>query len=234
MLLGVVVGGLKSGERGLVAVAQRGVMLLAQAGEVSARRGRHLGRLGGGLGGDVGDLCGDLPGGAGGLDENAGIVVDKNRFQREAQVAGMRTIDELNSALLAWMELEYNTRVHSATGQSPDARFRDGLPTDQHRITDLDSFNALFLWRARRTVKRYTVRSEMRAMLAPSLVSAASSLRNCGTLLVGTSSISSSSLARSAASCTRGEVGRGRYGCLLSPGERPARPATSCPRAVGT
>ena len=75
MLLGVV-GGLKSGERGLVAVAQCGVMLLAQASEVSARRGRHLGRVGGGLGGDVGDLCGDLPGGAGGLDENAGIVVD--------------------------------------------------------------------------------------------------------------------------------------------------------------
>ena len=79
----------------------------------------------------------------------------KNQFQREAQVAGMRTIDELNSAFWAWMELEYNTRVHSATGQSPDARFRDGLPPDQRRITDLDSFNALFLWRARRTVSKY-------------------------------------------------------------------------------
>ena len=44
--------------------------------EVSAGRGRHLGRLGGGLGGDVGNLCSGLPGGAGSLDENAGIVVD--------------------------------------------------------------------------------------------------------------------------------------------------------------
>ena len=79
----------------------------------------------------------------------------KNQFQREAQVAGMRTIDELNSAFWAWMELEYNTRVLSATGQSPDARFRDGLPPEQRRITDLDSFNALFLWRARRTVSKY-------------------------------------------------------------------------------
>ena len=79
----------------------------------------------------------------------------KNQFQRGAQVAGMRTIDELNSAFWAWMELDYNTRVHSATGQSPDARFRDGLPPDQRRITDLDSFNALFLWRARRTVSKY-------------------------------------------------------------------------------
>lgn len=79
----------------------------------------------------------------------------KNQFQREAQVAGMRTIDELNSAFWAWMELEYNTRVLSATGQSPDVRFRDGLPPDQRRITDLDSFNSLFLWRARRTVSKY-------------------------------------------------------------------------------
>ena len=79
----------------------------------------------------------------------------KNQFQREAQVAGMRTLDELNSAFWAWMDLEYNVRVHSATGQSPDARFRDGLPADHRRITDLETFNALFLWRERRTVSKY-------------------------------------------------------------------------------
>ena len=54
------------------------------------------------------------------------------------------------------------------------------------------------------------VRSEMRVILGPSLASAAISLRSCETLLVGTSSISFSSLARSAGSWTRGEVGRGR------------------------
>ena len=53
------------------------------------------------------------------------------------------------------MDLDYNTRVLAATGQSPDARFGDGLPPDQRRITDLDSFNALFLWRQRRTVSKY-------------------------------------------------------------------------------
>ena len=79
----------------------------------------------------------------------------KNQFQREAQVAGIRTLDELNSAFWAWMDLQYNTRILSATGQSPDARFGDGLPPDQRRITDLDSFNALFLWRQRRTVSKY-------------------------------------------------------------------------------
>ena len=79
----------------------------------------------------------------------------KNQFQREAQLAGIRTIDELNSAFWAWMDLEYNTRVLSATGQSPDARFADGLPPEQRRITDLDALGALFLWRARRTVSKY-------------------------------------------------------------------------------
>ena len=79
----------------------------------------------------------------------------KNQFQREAQVAGIRTLDELNSAFWAWMDLDYNTRVLAATGQSPDARFGDGLPPDQRRITDLDAFNALFLWRQRRTVSKY-------------------------------------------------------------------------------
>ena len=79
----------------------------------------------------------------------------KNQFQREAQVAGIRTLDELNSAFWAWMDLEYNPRVLAATGQSPDRRFRDGLPTDHRRVRDLDSFNALFLWRERRTVSKY-------------------------------------------------------------------------------
>ena len=76
-------------------------------------------------------------------------------FQREAQVAGFRTIDELNSAFWAWMDLQYNPRVLAATGQSPDDRFRDGLPADHRRVSDLDSFNALFLWRERRTVSKY-------------------------------------------------------------------------------
>ena len=53
------------------------------------------------------------------------------------------------------MDPEYNPRVLAATGQSPDVRLRDGLPTDHRRVTDLDSFNALFLWRESRTVSKY-------------------------------------------------------------------------------
>ena len=78
-----------------------------------------------------------------------------NQFQREAALAGFRTLEELNSAFWAWMELDYNQRVHSSTGQSPHQRFLQGLPNDHRRITDLDHFNALFLWRERRTVTKY-------------------------------------------------------------------------------
>lgn len=78
-----------------------------------------------------------------------------NQFQREAALAGFQTLEELNSAFWAWMELDYNKRVHSSTGQSPDDRFLQGLPAAQRRITDLEHFNALFLWRENRTVTKY-------------------------------------------------------------------------------
>ena len=78
-----------------------------------------------------------------------------HQFQREAARAGFRTLEELNSAFWAWMELDYNTRVHSSTGQSPTERFQQGLPQNHRRVTDLAAFQALFLWRLNRTVTKY-------------------------------------------------------------------------------
>ena len=37
----------------------------------------------------------------------------KNDFQGEAQRAGFQTLEELNSAFAAWVDLEYNVRIHS-------------------------------------------------------------------------------------------------------------------------
>jgi len=79
----------------------------------------------------------------------------KNQFQNEAASAGMRTLEELNSAFWAWAELEYNRRIHSATGQSPDERFEQGLPKDQRRVEDLAAFQAMLLWKAPRTVSKW-------------------------------------------------------------------------------
>jgi len=79
----------------------------------------------------------------------------KNEFQSEADRAGMRTVEELNTAFWAWAELEYNARIHSSTGQAPDERFQQGLPKDHRRVEELAAFQAMFLWKAARTVSKW-------------------------------------------------------------------------------
>ena len=79
----------------------------------------------------------------------------KNDFQGEAQLAGFQTIEELNSAFAAWVDLEYNVRVHSTTGEAPDKRFADALHKDIRRVADIAWFEALFLSRVSRTVTKY-------------------------------------------------------------------------------
>ena len=81
----------------------------------------------------------------------------KNEFQGEAQRAGFLTLEELNSALWAWIDVEYNRRNHSSTGEPPDTRFTQGLPDDHRRIEDLQWFEALFLLREHRTVNKYGI-----------------------------------------------------------------------------
>lgn len=79
----------------------------------------------------------------------------KNDFQGEAQRAGFQTLEELNSAFAAWVDLEYNVRIHSQTGESPDKRFADALHADIRRVADIAWFEALFLSRVSRTVSKY-------------------------------------------------------------------------------
>ena len=79
----------------------------------------------------------------------------KNEFQSEAARAGMRTVEELNSAFWAWAEMEYNTRIHSSTGQAPDERFQQGLKKEHPRVEDLAAFQAMFLWKEKRTVSKW-------------------------------------------------------------------------------
>jgi putative transposase len=79
----------------------------------------------------------------------------KNEFQSEAALADFHTIAELNSAFWAWAEVMYNQRVHSTTGEAPDERFLTGLPQQHRRISDLESFNRMFLWKLHRTVSKF-------------------------------------------------------------------------------
>jgi transposase InsO family protein len=79
----------------------------------------------------------------------------KNEFQSEAARAGMKTLEELNSAFWAWAEMEYNTRIHSSTGQAPDERFQQGLKKEHPRVEDLAAFQAMFLWKEKRTISKW-------------------------------------------------------------------------------
>jgi len=79
----------------------------------------------------------------------------KADFQAEAARAGMHTLEELNTAFWAWAEMDYNRRLHSSTGQSPDERFLSGLQPAQRRVEDLAAFQAMFLWKQRRTITKW-------------------------------------------------------------------------------
>ena len=78
------------------------------------------------------------------------------KFQNEAECAGFKTIDQLNETLGAWIEIEYNNKIHSSTGETPNKRFADStLKYPLKRITDIEKFNANFLWREYRIINKY-------------------------------------------------------------------------------
>jgi hypothetical protein len=79
----------------------------------------------------------------------------KTEFQSEAARAGFRTLEELNTALWAWIDVEYHRRNHSTTGEPPVDRFVSGLPAEHRRVEDLAWFEALFLQRDDRKVSKY-------------------------------------------------------------------------------
>lgn len=83
------------------------------------------------------------------------MKIIKDDFQCEAACAGFQTMEELNTALWAWIDVEYNMRNHSSTGEAPAERFVKGVAADQRRVTDLRWFENLFLLRETRTVSKY-------------------------------------------------------------------------------
>lgn len=73
----------------------------------------------------------------------------KAAFVAEVKASKIRTLDELNEAFAAWMDLEYNRRVHSETGQTPDERFAAGLRRVEY--IDEKKMRLAFRWREQRT-----------------------------------------------------------------------------------
>ncbi len=70
-------------------------------------------------------------------------------FLSEIKASSITTMEALNEAFLAWLELEYNHRVHSEIGETPEARWRRGI--DDVRYADERLLEAAFTWKERRT-----------------------------------------------------------------------------------
>lgn len=82
-----------------------------------------------------------------------------NRFVRanflaELDASNIDTLDGLNEAFVAWVDLEYNREVHTEIGQAPRARWRIILRDDTPctlRYAEEEALRKAFLWRERRT-----------------------------------------------------------------------------------
>lgn len=92
---------------------------------------------------------GDPP--PGGLVEKI-IQTIQSRFEAEVRAGDMLTLDQLNRALAAWLEVSYHDTTHSETGQKPAERYREGLTV--RRQVDLDAVLPYFMEREQRTVHR--------------------------------------------------------------------------------
>lgn len=91
----------------------------------------------------------DPPGG--GLVERF-IETVQSQFESEVRAGDMLTLEKLNQAFSAWLEVSYHERVHSETRQSPRLRYEQGKSFTRH--VDLQRILKFFLKSVERTVNR--------------------------------------------------------------------------------
>jgi transposase InsO family protein len=88
--------------------------------------------------------------------EGHGKIEAFNRFLRgfiaELKASPVRTLEELNEALWAWLDLEYQQRTHGETGEPPLARWRAGV--ERVRYADEEALRLAFLWTEHRTADK--------------------------------------------------------------------------------
>ena len=65
----------------------------------------------------------------------------------------MQTLPELNKLFWAWLEVDYQQRVHSTTGVAPLTRWRDHIGNFLRSVGEKELLE-LFLWQVNRTVNK--------------------------------------------------------------------------------
>ncbi len=72
----------------------------------------------------------------------------RSAFLSEIKASTITTLDQLNEAFLAWVDGEYNQRIHASTSQTPRDRWRAGI--DHIRYADDEMLRLAFQWKERR------------------------------------------------------------------------------------
>jgi len=80
------------------------------------------------------------------------IQTDQVQFESEVRAGEILTLDKLNQAFIAWLEISYHQRIHSETGQSPRERYEVGKSFT--REVNLQRAMQFFLRREERRVNR--------------------------------------------------------------------------------
>jgi transposase InsO family protein len=85
----------------------------------------------------------------GGLIEKF-IQTLQSQFEAEVRAGNILTLEELNRAFTAWLEMSYRRVKHSETGQPPRERYEEGLRVIRH--VDMEKVLLYFMQRETRTV----------------------------------------------------------------------------------
>ena len=91
--------------------------------------------------------AGDPP--PGGLIEKF-FNTTQSQFETEVRAGKILTLDQLNRAFAAWLEISYHKEVNAETGQTPGDRYDQGLTVI--RRVDLETVLQYFMRRVKRTV----------------------------------------------------------------------------------
>jgi len=76
----------------------------------------------------------------------------QSRFEAEVRAGNILTLEELNRALSAWLEVSHHRTPHSETGEAPRERYERGLTVI--RSVDMEKALQYFMRRERRTVHK--------------------------------------------------------------------------------
>jgi transposase InsO family protein len=77
----------------------------------------------------------------------------RENFLEEPEISKVQTLPELNKLFWAWLEVDYQQRVHSTTGVAPLTRWRDHIGNYLRQVGEKELLE-LFLWQVSRMANK--------------------------------------------------------------------------------